>query len=210
MGSQTDNNDVWIGGFMDVQGVWKWIDGNPWSFSNSMLGDDSRLGCAYLNANQVMAPLTCRKKRYPLCQSVPEIRKTSFQKHWNLTKKDFQLPLKLEIVFASAINLHPTGQTLGRNQTGFSVEWYVEKEESGTNSALMNDSQARWTQDLLVNPKYLKLNEYLVKMVNTIEGKEQPLELDIMKAVKDRTMFTSLYESNVICKHCQRHYGPRR
>ena len=136
-----------------------------------------------------MKAYVCQKKKRFICQSRAESRNSSFEKQWSFGEKDFDHPFKQEIIFTHKVS--KVNQSKGRNQTGFSVEWYLEGMEQDVGASDANASQNSWTLDVENVPRYLKLNEYLIKMVNVPYHSTTE---SIVKAVKDDTL-TSIWYS---------------
>ena len=162
-------NDIWTGGVKDSEGTWTWTNGNPWGNEIGDLKQSSQLNCLYLNSEGHAKAWRCTFKKRSLCQSSEDIRKKSFQKQWTLGAKDFKQPLKLDIIFTHKLSDQndSIGRFEGRNQSGFSVEWYVEGMKPE-----FNETESVWVQGLINVPRYENHNAYLVKMVNFANRKD--------------------------------------
>ena len=206
--SHSDGNNVWTGGVKDSNGSWSWTNGNPWNFTTDILSSNSRLNCLYLSYQKMKAYMCQKKKRF-ICQSETITENSSFQKQWNLVAKDFDHPLALEIKFTHKQSNHQKAldQFGGRNQPGFSVEWYLDLEgiEKESSPRDVKASQSSWTQDLQNVPRYLKQNEYLIKMVNVMVYAYIPPvnQKNVMNAIKEGKLLQYPIYSGKKCKNGQ-------
>ena len=164
---------IWVGGHKDSDGVWTWTDGTPWTFTKGPLSTSSHSACTYLTLgpSSDMKNTICRKKKTFLCQNNNNTRKQVLNESQSVSLRFKQedlyqsLSLKIEMKINVALQDLPKGN-MNVLQSGYEVKWFSEYLTNNQTKKNISVNVKQWNENTQSSPKYLKLNKYLIRIVN--------------------------------------------